>query len=227
MPSIRFTSPDDPKWVAREKLIEEVLPKEPIISSKISDGSFIITRKELTEALIKEIGVYKAFPREGKYSPDTFNPRNSKECFMGQGFTANGNGFEGWTDYDLARYRKAVGTLTHKTWGTCTLLEIWGGDHFEKYQKMVKNVFLFCNGDLKTMPKVKFWINPLYANNLSGTWDPHAEEVWENLNREHIEKLANYCEIRDRMKKAKVKSCMDLAIKEEDDPKPIKRTRNF
>ncbi len=225
MPSFKYSSGTKEEQKAREELINKVLPKEPLISKKINDGSFIITRKELTEALIKEIEIYKAFPRAGEYKPDTFNPRNSHDCFMGQGFMANGRGFEGWEDHDLRRYRQAVGTIVHKTWGTCTLMEIWGGDHFEKYPDMVKNVFLYCNGERTTMGKVKFWINPLYANDQSGTWDPHADEQHDKLTGEFMTKVAHFLEIRDRMKKSGVKNPLDLALEEKDDPVKRKRTK--
>ncbi len=223
MPTMRFEKPDDPVWVAREKLIAEVLPKTPIIADKIHDGSFVVSKRELTEALIKEIEIYKAFPREGEYKPDDFNPRNTKACFMGQGFKDNGSGFEGWYDYDLVRYRNAVGRINHQTWGNCTLLEIWGGDHFEKHKQMVLDVFKYCNGEIPKLPKVKFYINPLYENGRSGTWDPHPDEVHQKAHRAHLLKVANYCEIRDRMKKAGVKNPLELGLTEEDDPKPRKK----
>lgn len=223
MPSIHWKD-NSPEGIAREELIQQVLPAKPIIE-EIMDGSFIITRAKLTKMLIEEIEVYKAFPKKGNYDLEKFNTRNSRECFMGQGFKANSSGFEGWTDYDLARYRKAVGTIQHPTWGDVTLLEIWGGDHFEKYTKMVKEVHRYCHHERKTRPPVKFWINPLHANRQSGTWDPHEDELWQEANRQHLIKIAHYIEIRDRMKKAKVENPMDLAIKEEDDPKPAKTIR--
>lgn len=44
-------------------------------------------------------------------------------------------------------------------------------------------------------------------------------------NREHLIKVANYCEIRDRMKKAGVKNPLDLALEEKDDPVKPKRRK--
>jgi hypothetical protein len=142
---------------------------------------------------------------------------------MGQAFQYNGHGFEGWTSGDLAAYRKAVGTIKHEEWGDVTLLEIWGGDHFEKHRKMVTDVFKYSHGELPEMPKVNFYINPFYKNDKSGKWDADPDELLQIANRDHLTKIAHYLEIRDRMKKAKVKSPMDLAIEEKDDPKPGKR----
>lgn len=209
---------------AREELINQVLPKVPITGAAINDKILESTRSQAIEMLKQEIEVYKAFPRKGVYKPDEFNPRNSRQCFMGQGFTANGNGFEGWTDYDLVRYRTAVGTIAHEVWGNVTLLEIWGGDHFKDHKKMVKDVFLYCNREKKKLPKIDFYINPFNKNDNSGTWEPHADEIYQKANREHLIKIANYCEIRNRMKKAKVKNPMMLAIEEKDDPKYTRMT---
>jgi hypothetical protein len=214
---------DTPEGKKRQELIEQVLPKKPLVPEDVADDILKAKREELTALLIQEIEIYKAFPREGEYKPDKFNPRNSRMCFMGQGFKANGRGFEGWTDFDLHQYRKAVGTIPHTEWGDCTLLEIWAADHFADYKTMVKGVFLYCNGDRKTMPKVTFYINPFYKNNKSGKWDPHDDETADQANREHLIKIAHYVEIRSRMKKAKVKSPIELAIREEDDPKPRRR----
>lgn len=224
MPTIRWTD-DTPEGKKREELIQQVLPKEPITGEGIHDKILKLTKKRAIEMLKAEIEVYKAFPKHtDKLDPETFNPRNSRQCFMGQGFKYNGHGFEGWTDYELVRYRNAVGKIEHSTWGNVTLLEIWGGDHFEKYPKMVKNVFLYGWGKINEMPKITFHINPFAKNGKSGTWMPDPDEIYQEANRKHLIKIADYCEIRDRMKAAKVKNPMELAVEEKDDPKPPKRT---
>jgi hypothetical protein len=218
MPTFRCTD-TTPEGQQREALINSILPTEPITGPAINDKILSSTKKQAIKMLEEEIEIYRAFPKKGEYDPDNFTPRNSRKCFMGQGFTANGHGFEGWTDYDLVRYRKAVGTIEHETWGQCTLLEIWGGDHYEKWPKMVKDTFLYGWGKLDKRPKVTFHVNPFNKNSKSGTWDPDPDEIAQKEQREHLIKIANYCEIRDRMKAAGVKSPMNLAIKQEDDPK--------
>lgn len=224
MPSIKWTD-NSPEGKEREELIQQVLPKEPITGAGIHDKILQLTKKQAVDMLQKEIEVYRAFPKKGKFNPEIFQPRNSRQCFMGQGFTANGHGFEGWTDHELVRYREAVGTIDHPTWGNVTLLEIWGGDHFEKHPKMVKDVFLYGWSKIDKMPKVTFYINPFAKNDKSGTWMPDPDELYQAANREHMIKIAHYLEIRDRMKAAKVKNPMDLALEEKDDPnyKPKKK----
>lgn len=224
MPSIKFTD-NSPEGKKKEEEILKVLPEKPIMALDVSLEVLNKNKKELIRMLKAEIEVYKAFPGKARYELDKFTPRNSRECFMGQGFKANGHGFEGWTDYNLVRYRKAVGTIPHESWGNVTLLEIWGGDHFEKWPKMVKDVFRYTHGDLSKLPKVTFYVNPFYKNSASGTWDPDPDEVAQAAYRAHMIKIADYCEIRDRMKKAGVKSPMDLAVDEKDDPVKPKRRK--
>jgi hypothetical protein len=224
MPSIKWTD-ESPEGKAREELIQKLLPKEPITGAGIHDKILRSTKKQAIDMLKQEIEIYRAFPKKGEYSPDTFTPRNSRQCFMGQGFTANGHGFEGWTDYDLVRYRKAVGTIDHPTWGNVTLLEIWGGDHYEKWPKMVKDVFDYGWGKLDKMPRVTFHISPWAKNDKSGTWDPDPDELYQAAQREHLIKIGHYIEIRDRMKKAGVKNPMDLAVDEKDDP--VKQKKRY
>lgn len=222
MPSIHFQD-NSPEGKKKEAAILAVLPKEPIVSRDINLQVLNTNRKRLITMLKAEIEVYRAFPNKDRYEPDKFTPRNSRQCFMGQAFTANGHGFEDWTDYNLKRYRESVGTIDHETWGNVTLLEIWGGDHFEKYPKMVKDVFDYGHGQRKTLPKLNFYINPFYKNSESGTWDPDPDEIFQKAHREHLIKIAHYCEIRDRMKKAGIKNPLDLAIEEKDDPVKPKR----
>jgi len=222
MPSIHFKD-STPEGIKRDELIKSILPTEPITGPAIHDKILRTTKRQAIEMLKQEIEIYRVYPKKGEYNIDTFTPRNSRKCFMGQGFKHNGSGFEGWSDYDLVQYRKAVGVIEHPTWGDCTLLEIWGGDHFEKYPKMVKAVMEYGWGKIDKMPAITFHISPWAKNDKSGTWDPDPDEIFQEANRQHMIKLANYCEIRDRLKKAGLKNPMELAVKEEDDLKKPKR----
>jgi hypothetical protein len=175
-------------------------------------------KPNLLKALKMEIEVYKNYLKEGKYDVSMFDPRNSQTCFMGQGFMFNSSGLEGWTDTDLAFYRKSVGTIAYKKWGECTILEIWAGDHFKDYQKMVTDVFKYCWGERKTLPKIDFYINPFYQNSLSGKWLVSDKQKQEQAGAEHLMKLANYMEIKKRMEKSGAKHPMELEVDEKDDP---------
>lgn len=195
MPSIHFTDNSD-EGKARQKRIEETLPKEPIVSEDIDMKILNTNKKKLIEMLKAEIEVYKAYPRKGTYDPDNFTPRNSRKCFMGQGFTANGHGFEGWTDYDLVQYRNAVGKIEHGTWGNCTLLEIWGGDHYQSDNDMVVGVFKYCYGMRKTLPILKFNSIPFILTELTGKLtmredekDQAMDEYFTNANYIRISKF--------------------------------------
>lgn len=226
MPLARMSegSPEDQE--KRTQQILDVLPEKPIVDSFIEEEIMVCMKPQLIKALKKEIEIYKKYPKTGKYEPKKFDPQNNQTCFMGQAFKWNGAGMEGWTDADLAVYRKKVGTIAHKEWGSCTLLEIWAADHFKDYQSMVTAVFKYCWGDRKTLPKLDFYINPLYRNIKSGKFKISDGQKWERENAEHMMKLAAYIEIRDRIKKSGVKNLTDLALNEKDDP--VKRKRpNF
>ena len=154
---------NDPK---RQETIKRVLPSVPFTESIVLPALWQLMLQPLLQALKAEIEVYRAYPKRGKFDLKAFNPRNNKTCFMGLGFKSNDN----WTDAELRDYRKAVGTYSHKVWGDgVTLLEIWGGDHFEKYPEMVKAVFDYAYGGRNTMPKVTINIMPLIITKDTGT----------------------------------------------------------
>lgn len=158
----------------REKKVKEVLPAVPFTQSIVFPALWELMLEPLLRALIAEIEVYKAYPKRGKFDLEAFNPRNNKTCFMGLGFKANDN----WTDAELRDYRKAVGTFSHEVWGKgVTLLEIWGGDHFEKYPKMVREVFKYAYGGRKTRPEVKFHVMPLVITEHTGTMIYNEEQL--------------------------------------------------
>ena len=163
----------DPK---RLKAIEKALPQEPFIDTMVQPELDKRMRSVLLRALKAEIEVYKNYPKRMEEKPKkakkTFDPRNNKTCFMGKGFKANDH----LTDKELLAYRKAIGTINHPEWGDCTLLEIWGGDHFEKYPSMVRSVFSYCTGMRKTLPTVKIHVNPLFANKHTGKRKLSAEQ---------------------------------------------------
>lgn len=164
---------NDPK---RQEEIKKVLPAMPFTESIVFPALWRMMLQPLLQALIAEIEVYRAYPKRGKFDIEAFNPRNNKTCFMGLGFKANDH----WTDAELRAYRHAVGTFHHKVWGSeVTLLEIWGGDHFEKYPKMVQDVFSYAYGKRKTLPKVEFYIMPLIITPDTGTMIYNEDQIAE------------------------------------------------
>ena len=158
----------------RDKKIAEALPETPFTNALWS-VFHEMEKTLLLEMLLKEIEVYRKFPKDnGKYDPKHFDPRNHKTCFMGMGFFSNGQG--GWRDVDLLKYRQSVGTLHHPVWGNkVTLLEIWGGDHFERWPDMVKAVYAYGWGKGK-LPEVKFYVNPLIVSKDTGTFKMDEED---------------------------------------------------
>lgn len=163
----------------KQQKIKEALPARPLIDTILHPHLDSLMSTVLLDILKKEIEVYKVYPKNnGKYDPEKFNPRNHKTCFMGMGFFANGQG--GMEDSDLPVYRQGVGTLHHPTWGDhVTLLEIWGGDHFEKFPDMVKAVYDYAFGYRDTMPEVVFLVNPLVFSKDSGTFLMDEEDLAE------------------------------------------------
>lgn len=213
MPIVRFSSGTPEERKEREELIEKALPKNPIVNQELSKQLIDQLQNTALEMLKKEIEVYKAIPKRTEmYNDEIFNPRNTINCFMGHGFQYNNRGVDGWTDETLFRYRKAVGTIEHPTWGDCTILEIWGGDHFEKYPEMVKGVYNYCWGKSDTLPELHFYINPFIKNEESGTWETHPEENDVHNNQKFIIKVAHYLEIQKRMEKEGVDSPLDLPM---------------
>lgn len=152
----------------RRKKIKEILPKQTLISEILEP----LIEKTLFNALAlcvrRELEIYRAFPKRENEEPiesqiETFNPTNNETCYMGKAFQHNGD----LMDSDLAEYRKAIGTIPHYVWGNCTLLEIWGGDHFEKYPEMVKGAFEWAMGVREDCPEIVFHVNPLFKNKSS------------------------------------------------------------
>lgn len=224
MPTFRFTD-NTPEGKKRQKLIEKVLPKKTIVSEFLQPRLMEAMSDVLVKSLKQEIEIYKAYPKRGEYNPNTFDTRSTDTCYMGQGFKGNGFGAEGWYDDELKQYRLAVGTIHHSEWGNCTLLEIWGGDHYETHKEMVVGVMEYAHGIRKTMPDVKFYINPLYKNDASGKMVLSEAVKEDHDNAKHLNKIADYIEIRDRLKKAGVNNPLELGLTEEDDPKPRNRSK--
>lgn len=221
MPTIKYTNANSKE---RDKIIKAILPERTLVETLLIPeimGEDMM--QKLKVALLSEIEIYKAYPKEGKYEPKKFNPTSNQTCFMGQAFRANGLGMEGWHDDDLNEYRKAIGTINHKEWGDCTLMEIWGGDHFRKYPDMVKGVFLYCYGKKKYLPEITFYVNPLWRNKNSGSFELTSDQSEEKLAADHYIKLAAYIEIRDRLKTSGTQNLLDLSVNKEYDPKKGKR----
>lgn len=82
---------------------------------------------------------------------------------MGKGFKAN----SAVQDSELTTYRNKIGRINHPIWGDVTLLEIWGGDHFEDYREMVTGVFKYGMNITDTCPEIEVHVNPLFQNKKS------------------------------------------------------------
>lgn len=216
MPGIRWID-ESPEGKKRTELIKSILPKKSIVGSFVQPRLMEATNDILIKALKKEIEIYKAYPKKGQYEPGTFDTRSTDSCFMGQGFKGNGFGIENWYDAELQDYRKAIGTIHHGEWGNCTLLEIWGGDHYVTHKEMVVGVMEYAYGLRNTMPELHFHVNPFFKNAKSGEMilSPAVKEDQDNA--VHLNKLANYIEIRDRLKKAGHDKPLELGLTEEDD----------
>lgn len=186
--------------------IKSVLPDKPI-TTELIPVLLKLCKKPLLEALKQEIEIYKAFPKRGRMDKITFDATNHKTCFMGQGFNVKSGELHG--DADLRDYRKGVGTYEHGTWGDCTLLEIWGGDHFKDYKSMVKGVFSYCKGERTTLPSLAFHVFPLFSNSKSGRWtlDEADKDVFEY---EYLTELNGFIAKNTRNKKIKPITYEDL-----------------
>lgn len=152
----------------RDELIKQLLPKQTIISEVLEP----LIEKTLFKAMAKcvrmELEIYHNYPKKKreeskKEIKKTFDPRNNGSCFMAKAFKSN----DDIVDAELTDYRKAIGTIPHHVWGNCTLLEIWGGDHFEDHPKMVNGAFAYGLGFRKTCPTIKFYVNPIFKNRAS------------------------------------------------------------
>lgn len=162
---------NSPEGKARTALIESILPDETFIESMLAPQLDKI-QPTLLKMLYAELEVYRQFPKKPLRTPEeakealkTFDTRNHTSCFQGKAFKVKDNA---WGDAELQDYRNAVGTFNHAEWGDATLMEIWGGDHFKDYTKMVKAAFKYGAGINKTRPVLKFHINPLFMNKRSG-----------------------------------------------------------
>lgn len=172
----------------RRRSIEAILPKQTIISSILEPSIEKRLFNVLAECVREELEVYKNFPKrtlmaeseKAKEDIKDFDPRHPKTCFMGKAFKGNYK----YTDADLAMYREAIGTIPHPTWGKCTLLEIWGGDHIAEHKQMVLGAFKYAAGIIKNCPTIKFHVNPLFQNKKSGEFKITDEEKEENEYRE-------------------------------------------
>lgn len=164
----------------RDELINQVLPKQTIISEILEPLIEKRLFKELAECVRRELEIYRNYPKKISKEPlteqvKTFNPTNNGTCYMGKAFKGN----DILLDAELARYRKAIGTIPHYVWGNCTLLEIWGGDHFEDYPKMVIGAFEYGMKLRDTCPKIIFYTNPLFKNQKSKEFRLSASQIEE------------------------------------------------
>lgn len=167
--NVKFISKDHEK---RTEEINKILPKETIIATTLEPAIEKRLFDIIAMCVEKELAIYRQYPKRKNISADketpkemieTFDPRNNDTCFMGKGFRSNGD----ITDSELNDYRKAIGTIHHPIWGDCTLLEIWGGDHFEEHNEMVISAFKYGIGMIDTCPEIKVHVNPLFQNKKS------------------------------------------------------------
>lgn len=153
----------------RLKAIHEVLPKETIISTTLEPSIELHLFDVIASCIRQELEVYRKYPKRiseqetKEEMVKTFDPRNNESCFMGKGFKANSH----ITDMELRDYRKAIGTIPHPTWGDVTLMEIWGGDHFEEHRDMVTGAFAYGSNMRDDCPEIKVFVNPLFQNKRS------------------------------------------------------------
>lgn len=180
----------------KEEALKPFLPEETIID-RIIKPKVESMFPTLLRALKEEIEIYRSMPKESITDDDVptksdhekewdekkFDPRHPTTCFMGKAFKQK----PGFTTSALELYRKRIGTIQHQVWGNVTLLEIWGGDHYKNYPKMVEGVFRYAYGVRKTLPRgVKFYINPLTPNDLTGSMNSTKAEKEQ---REYFEDL--------------------------------------
>lgn len=150
---------EEPRNLPARTIIEEIL--EPQIAERLFDV--------LALCVSKELDVYREQPlvvfgdTDAVKAVKTFDPQDNRTCFMGKKF--NNDGVE---SYVLREYRKAIGTIKHPVWGSATLLEIWGADHFKAHREMVIAAFQYGYGVTNVKPDVHFFINPLFQNKATG-----------------------------------------------------------
>lgn len=172
--NVKFTDHNDTP--ERQDLIKKVLPAQTIIETLLEPAIEHRLFDIIAQCVRQELDIYRAYPKKAAFageeeeSPEemveTFDPRNNETCYMGKGFKSNSE----VTDYELAKYRQAIGTIPHPIWGRCTLLEIWGGDHFEDYNDMVVGAFKYGMGMQDQCPEITVHINPLFQNKKSKTF---------------------------------------------------------
>lgn len=182
---LRYHGPDDSPERTAE--IEALLPKQTIIETILEPSIEKRLFKVLEQCLKAELEIYKKYPKRTFKNPEEakkeivdFDPRHPSTCFMGKAFKANTT----WTDVELDRYRKAIGTIPHPVWGKCTLLEIWGGDHIADHRQMVLGAFKYAAGINKNCPPLKFYVNPLFQNKKSGDFKKTQVEIEDEEYRE-------------------------------------------
>lgn len=176
----------------RKEEIDRILPKQPLVTEFMRPVIMALNKKWVP-VLKLEIEIYKAMlvnrPEKPK-EPETFDPRSNMTCFMGKGFERNGGtgSFmeQSWTDWELEVYRKRVGTIKHARWGKCTLLEIWGADHFTDYPDMVRVVFEYTTGTRDKLPKLMFVSSPILITELTGKKKLTKEQVEAKRENENI-----------------------------------------
>lgn len=183
--TINYRGPEDS--VTRDELIKSILPKESIVSTILEPAIEKALFHTLAKCIREEIEIYRQYPKLGvkkekeavKEAVKTFDPRNNGTCFVGKAFRSNDHHI----DSELRDYRKAIGIIPHPIWGNCTLMEIWGGDHFEEHNKMVTQAFKYGMNLIDTCPTIKVHVNPLFQNKKSKKF------LLTDAQREHIEEM--------------------------------------
>lgn len=173
---------------AREAAIRELLPKQTIICDVLEPLISKTLFKALAKCVRTELEIYRNYPKKPSPDPveemlDTFNPTNNETCYMGKGFKSNDGDL---VDAELYAYRRAIGTIPHYVWGDVTLLEIWGGDHFEDHKHMVTGAFEYGMKLRDNCPVIKFFVNPLFKNKKSKEFRLSKKQVEE---REYMDDL--------------------------------------
>lgn len=151
----------------RNKLISKILPDKTIIETVLEPQIEKVLFGTIADCIRQELEIYRRFPKRTEEKKaemiKTFNPTNNETCFMGKGFKANNH----VTDSDLYLYRNKIGKVNHPIWGDVTLMEIWGGDHFEEHNEMVVNAFKYGMNIIDECPEIKVFVNPLFQNKKS------------------------------------------------------------
>lgn len=185
----------------REKEMLPFLPEVTILDSLVKPKIEKLY-PTFTKAIKEEIEILRKIPKgelvtsdlpskdkEKEWDEKSFEPRHPSSCFMGKVFKQK----VGQSTTPLNLYREKIGTVRHEIWGDVTLLEIWGGDHYKDYPKMVESVFRYIYGYRGTLPKgIKFHVNPLTPNSKTGKM---RETVEDKERREWFEDLHARAEV--------------------------------